>query len=66
MAKRYFLNGKTYKLHIEGYCKESTYKPYKIIYFNSQDEALAHGGTAVSMCKTCQKKREKLMREMEK
>ena len=49
--KQFFLNMKTGKLHITGYCRESNIKPYDIQYFNSENEALAVMGRAMSVCK---------------
>lgn len=59
--KQFFLNMKKGKLHITGYCKESKIKPYDIQYFDSEDEALAVMGRAMSVCKVCSKKRDKLL-----
>lgn len=59
--KQFFLNMKTGKLHIAGYCRESKIKPYDIQYFDSEDEALAVMGRAMSVCKVCSKKRDKLL-----
>lgn len=59
--KQFFLNMKTGKLHITGYCRESNIKPYDIQYFDSEDEALAVMGRAMSVCKVCSKKRDKLL-----
>ncbi|MCI8601746.1 MAG: hypothetical protein HFE45_09190 [Oscillospiraceae bacterium] len=54
---KFLYNTKTNKLHIEGYCqyakKNASYLP-----FDTEDEALAYGGRALGMCKTCQRKRE--------
>ncbi len=57
--KQFFLNMKKGKLHITGYCKESKIKPYDIQYFDSEDEALAVMGRAMSVCKFCSKERNK-------
>lgn len=61
MQKKYMYNPDTGKLHIVGYCHISKLPPYKAIYFNSEDEALAYDGRAVSMCKICLSKRDKEM-----
>lgn len=58
MEKKYLYNASTGKLHIVGYCQASKYTPYNAKYFNTEDEALAYDGRAVSMCKICMRKRE--------
>ena len=62
--KQFFLNRKTGKLHITGYCRESKIKPYDIQYFDSENEALAAIGQSMSVCKVCSKKRDKLLQEV--
>lgn len=57
----YIYNTRTYKLHIEGYCVHSKNR-YNMKRFSSEDEALAFDGKAVSMCKICQRKKDKEMR----
>ena len=54
-------NLETNKLHIEGYCIHSKIGPGKLT-FQSEQEALAFDGRAVSMCKLCMRKREFEMR----
>lgn len=61
--KKYFYNEGTGKLHILGCCAHSKVLPYKIKWFETFDEALKYGVSALSMCKTCQKKKEKIMEE---
>lgn len=56
---QYFYNLNTHKLHIKGYCKESERLPYNVKFFDTYDEALAHDGRAVGLCKICQKKENK-------
>lgn len=63
MAKKYFLNKKTHRLHIYGYCRETKMLPYSVEFFDTEDEALACDGRAVGLCKLCQKKREQEERE---
>lgn len=62
MQKKYLYNTSTGRLHIVGYCPASTTKPYQIKYFDTEDDALAYDGRAVSMCKICMRKREQEMR----
>ena len=60
----YIYNLKTHTLHIEGYCR-CTFKGmhygdnYKRFY--TEDDAIAYDGRSVSMCKNCQKKRDRLV-----
>ena len=56
MAKKYFYNNRTHRLHINGYCRESKRLPFDTIFFDTYDEALAYDARAVGMCKLCQKK----------
>jgi len=62
IKKIYFLNTKTGTLHIKGYCKFTKSPPYEIAFFNTEDEALSYGGTAIKMCKNCQKKKEEQLK----
>ncbi len=57
MQKKFVYNTKTHRLHIVGYCPHAS-GGYNMIYFNTEDEALAYDGRAVGLCKLCQKKRE--------
>ncbi len=61
MKGKYLYNPKRHTLHIKGYCTHTKgiYSDY--IPFDSEDEALAYDGRSVSMCKLCQKEREKRM-----
>lgn len=59
--KQFFLNTKTGKLHITGYCRESKFIPYDIQYFDSENDALAVMGRSMSVCKICSKKRDTLL-----
>lgn len=61
MQRKYMYNPNTGKLHIWGYCHISKLPPDKAIYFDSEDEALAYDGRAVSMCKICLRKWDKEM-----
>lgn len=53
----YRYNENTHTLHIYGYCYNST-NP-KCLEFETEDDVLKYDGRAVSMCKICQKKRDK-------
>lgn len=57
----YIYNTGTNKLHIEGYCHYSNAK-FGVKKFNTENEALAFDGRAVSMCKICQRKKDNEMR----
>ncbi len=63
MQKKYFLNTKTGKLHISGYCRESGQIPIHVVWFDTYDEALAYDGRAVGFCKNCQKKEAELNKQ---
>ncbi len=60
----YFYNVKTHRLHIKGLCKESKMLPYNTVFFSSENEALAFDGRAVGLCKLCDKKREKKLKDL--
>ena len=55
---KYLYNTKTGKLHIQGYCchTKGIHTEYK--KFNTEKDALAYDGRAVSLCKICEKQRE--------
>ena len=57
MQGNYRYNTKTHTLHIYGFCPNSKSPEYKP--FNTEDEAVLFDGRAVSVCKVCQKKRDK-------
>ena len=59
MNEAYFYNPRTHRLHIRGYCKESKLLPYGVLFFKSEDEALAYDGRAVGLCKNCQRTRDR-------
>ena len=61
--KKYIYNTKTHILHIEGFCYNAKYCPTSsnLKIFSSEDEVLAYDGRSVSLCKICQKKRDKLV-----
>mgnify|MGYP000843652650 FL=1 len=59
-----FVNAGTGRLHFTGLCRESNYKPSRIQYFDSEDEALAVFGRAMSICKNYSRKRDKQLQEM--
>lgn len=58
---KYVYNKNTHTLHIEGYCVHAKRSPSDshLLYFDTEDEALAYDGRAVGLCKLCRKKREK-------
>ena len=62
--KACFVNVKTGKLHYTGLCSQSKMKPFEIRYFDSENEALAVYGRALSICKNCTKKRDKMLQAM--
>ena len=59
----FLYNPKRHTLHIKGYCQHTKGSCAEYSVFETEDEALAYDGRAVSMCKLCQKKREKIMEE---
>lgn len=59
----YFYNKNTGALHIEGYCGQSKYHPYHIKQFQTEKEAYDFAGQNIHMCKTCQKKRDNLLKK---
>lgn len=63
MVEIYLYNTKRNKLHIKGYCQHTKGQCADYISFNTENEAVAYDGRAVSMCKLCQKKREQIMKE---
>lgn len=58
MEKKYFYNPRTHTLHVMGFCSISKAIPFDAIFFEDYNDALAHEGLAVGMCKNCQKKME--------
>ena len=56
---KYIYNTQTCKLHIENYCHWANTSAYNTLLFDTEDDALAYDGRAVSFCKLCQNKREK-------
>ncbi len=61
MEKKYIYNTKTHTLHIIGYCyhSKSCGDDSKYVTFATEDEAIAHEGRSLRMCKLCSKKRDK-------
>jgi len=57
--KKYFYNVRTHRLHIYGNCRESKWLPVETKFFDSINEALAFDGSAVGVCKNCQKKEDR-------
>ena len=56
---KYIYNKKTGKLHIKEYCRYTKYSLTHYKEFNTEAEALAYDGRAVSLCKECESEREK-------
>ena len=65
MPEVFLYNKSTDTLHIEGYCRHANPR-MGYLKFGSEDEVLAYDGRAVGMCKLCQKKRERLLKEERK
>ena len=63
MGEKFLYNAKRNKLHIKGYCQHTSGLCADYISFDTENEAMAFDGRAVSMCKLCQKKREQIMKE---
>lgn len=63
MAVKYIYNPRTKTLHIEGYCHITAGGYGGYLIFGSEAEALAYDGRAVGMCKICEKKRDRSMRD---
>ena len=63
MKGNYYLNEKTGKYHIKGYCQftKGINIDYKV--FSTEDEVLAYGGNSVCICKICNNEREKKIKE---
>lgn len=59
LPEKFIYNRDTNKLHIEGYCCHTKRLLTNKIEFNNENDALAYDGRAVSLCKLCQKEREK-------
>lgn len=59
---KYLYNTKTGKLHIKGYCTHTKGICKEYITFNTEKEALAYDGRAVSLCKKCESERESMER----
>lgn len=66
MREKYLYNPGSHTLHIVGYCHHTKGIKPGYIPFNTQDEAVAYDGCSVHMCKTCQKERDKRIRENDK
>ena len=66
MPEVFLYNEATDKLHIKGYCRYTKNKISDFRKFDSEDEALAHDGRAVSMCKLCLRERERRLKEAAK
>ena len=62
MKELYLYNAKTDKLHIKGYCRFTRGISLQYIPFETEDEALAYDGRAISMCKLCLAERTKQMK----
>lgn len=62
MKGRYVLNIDTGKLHLLG-CQYISIRSPNYIYFDTEEEARKQEGLSVGWCKTCLKKREKMLKE---
>ena len=62
MEEKYIYNTKTRKLHIRGGCQHTKGLCADYMMFDTEDDALAYDGRAVSVCKLCQKKRDQQIR----
>ena len=59
----YFYNQDTGALHIEDYCAHSKTRPQHIKCFETEKEAYDFAGQKIFLCRICQKKREKKIKE---
>ncbi len=59
MKKQFFLNETTRKLHKTGGCRQSKILPYKIKYYETEDEVIEMETRYFSYCKDCFKSKEK-------
>ena len=55
----YLYNPKRHTLHIKDYCPHAKGENVRYMQFENEDAVLAYDGRAVSLCKLCQKEREK-------
>ena len=62
----YWINIRTNRLHIDGFCSQSKIKPSETKQFKSESDALMYSGGHLLMCKNCQKKRDKMIEQMNK
>lgn len=62
MGEEYLYNTKTDTLHIRGYCWHTKGLCTEYLSFATENAAMAYDGRAIGMCKLCQSKREKLMK----
>lgn len=60
---KYYLNPKSGTLHIEGYCRFTRPVPKEYLEFDSEEEA---DRIFTRRCKSCQKKKEEVLRKIEK
>ena len=56
---KYLYNKKTRTLHIKGFCHHTKGLNSDYLPFDTESEALAYDGRAVSLCKLCEREREK-------
>lgn len=56
---QYLYNEKRRTLHIKGFCCHTKGANSEYLPFDTESEALAYDGRAVSLCKLCEKEREK-------
>ena len=59
----YVYNKDTGTLHIQGYCTHSSIRSNNLLIFETEKEARDRSGEKIHMCKICQKKREKKLKE---
>ena len=59
----FLYNSKTKNLHIKDYCRFTKGIKTDYIEFASEKDVLAYDGRAVSLCKLCERKRDKIEKE---
>ncbi len=60
---KYILNESTGTLHINGGCWQTEHKFVKTKVFKTYNEAIEYCGTSVKMCKSCERKKEEVLKE---
>lgn len=66
MPLHYIYNKSTGTLHIEGFCYHGKVGVANGVRFNTEAEAYAYAGQQIKPCKTCQNKKEQMLREAAK